>query len=235
MNPFYRLYRGLEREGPGEAADVAWAAQKAGLAPNARICDVGCGSGADIGPLLAAAPQGHVTAIDKQAHFIEEARQQYGTDARVTLQAGDMADINGPYDFIWCAGAAYFLGVREALTLWRDALASGGVIAFSEPCWWQDPASAMARALWDEYPAMTDEDGIQDRVTAAGFETLATRRVADAGWDIYYASLEARIDQLRPDADAALTAVLDDSATETATWRACSGEYGYLLSLVRPL
>ncbi len=234
MKPFYKLYQGLDREGPGNPADVTWATDVVGLAKDARICDVGCGSGADIGPLLAAAPDGHVTAIDKQAHFIDEARQRVGSDSRVTLQTGDMADIGGPYDFIWCAGAAYFLGVTQALKLWRKSLAPGGVIAFSEPCWWQDPTSAEARALWDDYAAMTAEEGIQARIDAAGYETLATRRIDEDGWNVYYASLEARIDLLRPEADAALTEVLDASTTEIATWRACPGEYGYLLSVVRP-
>ncbi|MFC6759581.1 hypothetical protein ACFQFQ_08945 [Sulfitobacter porphyrae] len=46
MTAFYQLHRDLPREGPGEAADVAWATALADLAPVARVADVACGPGA---------------------------------------------------------------------------------------------------------------------------------------------------------------------------------------------
>lgn len=42
---FFALHRDLPREGPGEAADVAWALEVAGVAPGARVADAGCGPG----------------------------------------------------------------------------------------------------------------------------------------------------------------------------------------------
>ncbi|MCP5058844.1 MAG: class I SAM-dependent methyltransferase [bacterium] len=231
---FFILHRGLPREGPGEPADVAWAAGVVGLAPDAAICDAGCGPGADIEALLAAAPQGHVTAIEGHAPFVDDLRLRWGDHPRVTSRVGDMSRLQGPFDLIWCAGALYFLGVTEGLTAWTGALAPGGAVAFSEPCWFTATPSDAALAFWAEYPGVTDAEGIDARVRAAGYETLATRRVSDAGWEAYYSPMQARIAELRPDADAELRAELDLNVEEIAGWRATRAESGYLLSVVRP-
>lgn len=236
MAAFFTLHRDLPREGPGEDADVAWAAQMAGLQPNAQMADVACGPGGDIAALLHAAPKGHVTALDKTPHFVEAARKAWGDDPRTTILKADMGRIANTYDMIWCAGAVYFLGVAPALTQWRKSLRKGsGVIAFSEPCWFTDAPSDRARALWANYPAMTDAAGIATHVTAVGYETLGTRKLSEAAWEAYYGPMDARIAILRKGADAALCTVLDAAEEETACWRAQSQDFGYLLSVVRPL
>ena len=40
---FFTVHRGLPREGPGTAEDVAWACGLAGLPEGAVICDAVCG------------------------------------------------------------------------------------------------------------------------------------------------------------------------------------------------
>lgn len=234
MSAFFTLHDDLPREGPGTEDDVAWAAGVAGLGASARICDAGSGPGGDIAALLDAAPAAQVTAIDAHAPFVEAIRTRWGRDSRVTAKVGDMAEITGPFDFIWSAGAVYFLGVTEALRHWRGALAPGGAVAFSEPCWFVERPSETARAFWGEYTGVTDAAGIDARVRAAGFETRATRPVSDAGWDAYFGPIEARVAALRPGADADLTAVLDEAEAESAHWRAARHETGYLISVVMP-
>ncbi|WP_227269373.1 class I SAM-dependent methyltransferase [Roseobacter weihaiensis] len=231
---FFDLHRDLPREGPGEPADVAWAADVAGVRPDARICDAACGPGADIAALLAAAPQGHVTAMDKVEAFVAQAQARHGQDPRTDIRTGDMSKITGPYDLIWCAGAVYFLGVTEALRLWRKALAPQGTIAFSQPCWFTDTPSEAARAGWADYPAMTDEAGLQAHITKAGYHCLASRRLSDAAWEGYYSPLDARIAKLRPGATGDLAAVLDEAEAEAALWRAERATFGYTLCVVRP-
>lgn len=235
MNAFFELHRNLPREGPGEPADVAWATRLAGVGPQAQIADVGCGPGADIDALIAAAPQGHVTALDKTPHFVEEARARWRGDGRVTILKADMAAIRNRYDMIWCAGAVYFLGVTEALTAWRKVLLPGGAVAFSEVCWFGDKRSERARNLWMQYPDMTDEAGVAARIDAAGYEVLGTRWLSDAAWEAYFGPIDQRIAALRPHADDALTHVLDEATEEAACWRAHRDEFGYLLSVVRPI
>ncbi len=140
-----------------------------------------------------------------------------------------------PYDLIWSAGAVYFLGIGPALTAWRDALKPGGAVAFSHPCHFTNVPSPEARAFWEGY-ATTDAAGIDAQVRGAGYRTLATRRVGDAGWQAYYLGLGARAAQLRPkaEADPDLAKVLRIAETEIATWHRVKAETGYLLSVVRP-
>jgi len=234
MTAFFQLHRNLPREGPGEPADVAWAAQIAGIGAKAEIADVGCGPGADIDALIAAAPQGQVTALDKTPHFVEEARARWQGDSRVTILKADMAAIHNRYDLIWCAGAIYFIGVTEALTAWRKVLLPGGAVAFSEICWFTDTPSQRARSFWAQNPGMTDEAGVQARIQAAGYEVLGRRQLSDAAWEAYFGPIDQRISALRPSADAALTEILDAAEEEAACWRAHRNEFGYLLSVVRP-
>lgn len=237
FNPeaFFTLHRDLPREGPGEPADIAWAARLAGLAQEAEIADIACGPGADIAALLKAAPNGHVTALDKNAHFIDAARANWRDDPRVMILKADMERIKNTYDLIWCAGAVYFLGVTEALSLWRKSLKPGGIVAFSEPCWFKETRTPRAENNWSEYPAMTDAAGIAERVAAAGYEVLGTRALSDAAWEAYYTPLDARIAALETGANAELSQVLAEAKEEAACWRAHRDEFGYLLTVARPL
>lgn len=231
---FFKLHRDLPREGPGEDADVAWAAQIAGLREDARICDAACGPGADIPALLKAAPQGHVVAMDKVDHFAAQAQALYGHDPRTQIFAGDMTEIEGPFDFIWCAGAVYFIGIKEALRLWRPVLSSGGAIAFSQVCWLTAHPSERARAGWADYADMTDEAGVREAIETAGYECIAERRLSDAAWENYYTPLDQRIAALREGAAGALADVLDEAEAEAGLWRGERTAFGYLLCVVRP-
>lgn len=235
LDAFFDLHRGLPREGPGEEADVAWAANTAQLRLEALICDAACGPGADIAALRRAAPQGRVTAMDKIAHFVAEAKARHGDDPSVDLRVGDMMALDGPFDLIWCAGALYFVGITEGLKRWRTALAPGGVVAFSEVCWFSADRPAEAVSLWSDYPAMTDAEGIADHVAAAGYTTIATRKLSDEAWEGYYRPLDQRIAALAPTATGALVDVLAEARREAEVWRAHRGSFGYLLSVVRPV
>jgi len=230
---FFTLHADLPREGPGETADVAWAAEVAQLESGARVLDAACGPGGDIGALLRAAATGHVTALDSHAPFIAAAATRFGHHGRVSLQVGDMAAVTGPYDLIWCAGAVYFLGINAALSTWRKALADGGVIAFSEPCFFVDDPSEDARAFWDGYAAQS-AGGIAVQIAAAGYDLVATRKLSDVAWESYYRPMEARIAALRHGASRELASVLDEGAAEISRWRQHRAETGYLLCVVRP-
>lgn len=234
---FFALHRNLPREGPGRAADVLWALAEAGTPARAHICDVACGPGADTVTLAEARPDARILALDGTAHFVAEARARTASfGSRVQVAAGDMARLAGAFDLIWCAGAVYFMGVTEALTAWRAALAPGGRVAFSEPVLLSDPPSACARTFWqDEYPGITALAGIEARVVAAGFRLLGHRMVVGAPWAEYFLPLESRIATLRaagPGAD--LKAVLDEAAREIAHWHDCPSDIAYALCVVEP-
>lgn len=229
MSAFWTVHSDLPREGPGTPDDVHWAAGVSGCGTDAKICDVACGPGADIATWLEVAPQGHVTAVERHAPFVA----RIPPDPRVTVITGDMAKLQGQFDLIWCAGAVYFLGVEKALSIWRDHLRPGGHIAFSEPCYFTQTPSPGAQAFWGGHPVI-QASGIADQIRAAGFETLATRPVSDAGWEAYYKPMEARLQRLAQGADAELRAAITEHETEIEGWRANRSETGYLLSVVRP-
>jgi SAM-dependent methyltransferase len=241
---FFTLHRDLPREGPGERGDVAWAADVCGLAADARICDAACGPGADIPALLFAAPSATLTGFDLHRPFVKDATARFAGDARVTIVRARLIAMDdglpdpaglGPFDLIWCAGAAYFHGVTECLTAWHGALAPGGHVGFSDAVYLTDAPRDAVRANWAENPAMSDTAGVAARVTAAGFETVATRVLSDAAWEGYYGPVERRIAALKPQADAALQEVLAEAELEARIWREHRDEFGYLLSVVRPL
>lgn len=232
---FFTVHGDLPREGPGEAADVAWALALACLPEGAAICDAGAGAGGDVAALLAV-PEARVLAVDTHPGFVAQMRARFAGEARVTVEEADMGELAahpaGPFDMIWCAGALYFLGLEEGLSRLAAALRPGGVLAFSEPCHFVDAPSEAAVAFWDGYP-VRDAAGIAAAVAAAGFENLGARKVAEAGWEAYYGPLEARIAALRPGAGAALTEMLDLCADEAAQWRRVKDETGYLLTVAR--
>jgi hypothetical protein len=145
-----------------------------------------------------------------------------------------MAQIEGPFDFIWCAGAVYFLGVTEALKVWRSALAPGATVAFSQVCWFTDTPSEAARAGWADYADMTNQAGVLSAIEAAGYDCLDTRRLSDFAWEAYYTPLDHRVAALEPGDTAHMRQVLAESRAEAALWRRHRAEFGYLLCVVRP-
>lgn len=232
---FFTVHHDLPREGPGEAADVAFALDLAGLTPGASICDAGAGTGGDVAALLAA-PGVRVLAIDTQESFVAAMQVRLGGAPRVRVERWDMAALQAhpraPFDLIWCAGALYFLGLEDGLAAMGRALRPGGVLAFSEPCFrTADPTDA-ARDFWEGYPTRPEAD-ILRAVSAAGYEVLGARVLSDRAWEAYYRPMEARIAALRPGADDRLAAMLDLCANEAATWRAVRAETGYLLTVAR--
>lgn len=234
MSALIALHADLPRAGPGDRDSLDWALGMARPPRNARICDAGCGPGADIAGLLDHAPDGHVLALDLQADFVERVATEWKREGRVTARQGDMADPGGPFDLIWSAGAVYHLGVTEALRGWRAALAPGGRVVFSELTWREAPSEA-ARRFWHAYPAMTDEDGVRARIDSAGYRLLDRLFLSPAAWRAYYGPLEERMQAARLSGpDPATMAAIDEITREIALWRDHGDEYGYLLCVVEP-
>jgi len=233
MEGFFRIHDGLPREGPGSAEDVAWAIEQAKLTDIGQILDAGSGPGSDVPFLRAVAPRAQILAIDSHAPFIADLNARFADDPGVTGQTGDMMSVPGPFDLIWCAGAIYFVGVTEALTGWRSALAPGGAVAFSQACLFRPDPPTAVDALLEGYP-VTDAAGIAAQVAAAGYDLVASRPVPDAAWEAYYQPMEARIATLRPGADPGLSTALDEAETEIATWRRHRRDFGYQLCVARP-
>ena len=238
MDPlFEELYAGLVHAGPGSRIDTLRALDLTGLNDPLRVLDIGCGPGASALTLLEALPEAEFTAADLHAPFLAEAAHRAaaaGHGGRVHALAADMRALPfapGRFDLLWSEGAAYLMGVPEALRAWHPLLASGGRIAFSEPVWLTADPHPRARAVFAGYPAMTDIDGVRDRIAAAGLRLVADFLVSDQAWANYYDPLAARAAELAAIHGAAHP-VLAESAEEIAVRRDHGSDYGYAFFIV---
>ena len=232
---FFVVHRGLDREGPGEAADVAWALDVARTPAEARILDAACGPGADTVTLAQARTEAEIDAIEITPHFVEETRARVAPFRdRVTVTEGSYLDLDGQYDLIWCAGAVYFHGITEVLSAWAPHVAPGGAVAFSEPSWMIAPPSDAAKAFWaDEYAPKSLAE-IEAEIHAAGWGVLGQRWVVDEPWAAYYGPMSARLDRLEEnDQPPDVTDVIRESRSEIARWQAAREEIAYSLFVVR--
>lgn len=230
MEPaFFEVHKDLPREGPGLPEDVTWALGQCADMPE-RVLDAACGPGADTVTLAQALPQAQITAVDLHPGFVDQATTRTASfGPRVAARVDDMFALDGPFDLIWCAGAAYFVGLTEALSRWQPNLTPGGIVAASEPVL-PPGAGAAARAFWMDYPGVTDTAGVLAQVRAAGFEPTASRLISVPAWESYYTPLQARLDLLRADgADPSLARHIDEAQHEIDLWRVAPEQIAYLL------
>jgi trans-aconitate 2-methyltransferase len=109
----------------------AWAtevlARLQGIAPDATVLDVGCGTGRVTEALMELVPRGRVLAMDASADMVELARQRLGDRAEVWCQDALELDLNESVDAIVSTAALHWVGEHDRL--WRRlarALLPGG-------------------------------------------------------------------------------------------------------------
>ncbi|HSZ13333.1 MAG TPA: methyltransferase domain-containing protein [Solirubrobacteraceae bacterium] len=109
------------------AADVL--ARLEGIAPDATVLDVGCGTGRVTEVLLEFVPRGRVLAVDASPEMVELARARLGARARVWRGDALELALDEPVDAI--VSTAAFHWVPDHDRLWArlaDALTPGGVL-----------------------------------------------------------------------------------------------------------
>lgn len=230
---FWTVHADLPRQGPGDLASLNRALQSAGVRPEWRGFDAGCGPGADLPGL--SVRLAHVTACDLYAPFVAQA--QALNLPNVTLYTGSMTDIaqhapDAGFDLVWCAGALYFLGVEDGLRCFKEALTKQGVVCFSEPCLFAESTPEI-ESFWGGYPTV-DQAGIADQVARAGFEVIDAFPLPDVAWEAYFAPMETRLAMLRgQDPDADLQDAIQEAEVEIARWRRLRRDTGYLMVTAR--
>ncbi|MGG7566347.1 SAM-dependent methyltransferase [Rhodovulum sp. DZ06] len=237
---FLRLHSGLGREAPGSAAATLRALQIAAPPENARVLELGCGPGAAVEALLGARGDIHVTGLDLHAPYVAEAAKRaeaMGARTRFTGVVADMSapPLSGPFETIWCEGAAYAIGVEAALRAWAPLLVPGGCVALSEAVWLTAEPDPRARAVFAEYPGMADLATLRARVVAAGYEPVSAFELGAEEWDNYYLPLAARCDALEDEFSATEEGrhVLDVTREEIAARGAAGRDYGYVFIVAR--
>ncbi len=205
VDVFYDVQSGLARQGPGDDDSTLRAVRACTDLPTpCAVLDVGCGPGMQT-MALARALDGHVTAVDNCEEYLQQLRRTVRDAAladRVDVRSGDMNKLDiapASFDLIWCEGAAYIMGVREALTAWRPLLREGGYLAFTELVWLTDtPPNEVGEFFKKEYPAMTTVAGVRTTIAEIGYRLITDFTLPDAAWwDDYYGPLRSKLPGLR--------------------------------------
>jgi trans-aconitate 2-methyltransferase len=101
------------------APQQAWAAdviaRLAGIAPDATVLDVGCGTGRVTESLFALVPRGHVLAVDASAEMVELARRRLGARATVWRQNVLELELDAPVDAVVSTAALHWVGDHDRL------------------------------------------------------------------------------------------------------------------------
>lgn len=229
---FFELHTGLLREAPGGTEETLKALALTGLGGAVRVLDIGCGPGAAVVAILGALPEAKAVAVDLHAPFLAEAAlraEKAGVGARLETLKADMGALPfepGRFDLLWCEGAIYFLGIGQALDLWRPLLAPGGRIAFTDAVWLAEKPGPDVRAFWSGYPGMTDRAGVRATIAAAGWRLLGEFVLPERAWERYYGPLGARCEALAAE-HGADHPVLAEARREIGIWREHGRDYGY--------
>ena len=115
------------------APQQAWAsevlARLEGIAPDASVLDVGCGTGRVTAALAALVPRGRVQAIDASPDMVELARRRLGDRAEVWCQDVLDLDVADPVDAIVSTATLHWVTDHDRLwTRLAGALRPGGVL-----------------------------------------------------------------------------------------------------------
>ncbi len=236
MKMFFKIYEGLDREGPGNYKAAKRAFDLCGNLPDrASILELGCGSGGAT-MNLAQLANGTVIATDVYQPYLDQLvkrAKEAGVGDRVTVGKKDMAALDfepESFDLLWCEGAAYIMGVDKALGYWKQFLKPGGYLVFSDAVWLARDVPDEVREFWAEgYPEMRFPEDTVAAAEAAGYRVLDHFTLDTVSWDDFYRDLEHRLDDveeaLGDDPDA--RAIIDISRRENELYHAYPGTYGY--------
>lgn len=241
---FFTIFEGLPRQGPGLDDCTARAFHTIpDLPADARILDIGCGSGMQTLALARLCPGATIIASDIHQPFLDDVTERAakaGLDGRITCLRASMEDLPfpaGSFDLIWAEGSAFVMGFSEALSSWKRLLKQGGYLAISDLFWFTHTPTEECRQFFErQYPAMVHEEEACGMIRDAGYTILATLQLPDAAWwKHYYIPLARRLEVLKeqyPD-DQEVQALLASVEEEIAVFRTHSREYGYYLFIVK--
>ena len=235
---FFDVHSGLPREGPGSRESTRRALALAGTLPSdAKVLDIACGPGMQTMDLADFLPGAEITAVDTHAPFVEEANRraaERGVDDRVHAGIGNMRELAfapDSFDLIWCEGAAYIMGVGEALKAWRPLLKAGGRLALTDAVWLRDDPPPRVTRCWADYPDMRDTEQRRGLVAESGYRLLGDFVLPESDWwDDYCGPQMRRIDEIAPKyaGDPVAEAVLEECREENAVFREFPEYFAYL-------
>lgn len=143
-------------------------------APDARVLDVGCGTGFATTALLERA--GAVHALDQSVHQLEQAWAKFGKRGPVSFYVGDAERLpfrDGAFDVVWSSGSIeYWPDPVATLAECRRVTRPGGAVLVVGP---DAPRNPVFRAVADAIMLFYDETEADRMFRSAGFGSVSHR------------------------------------------------------------
>ena len=183
----------VERQGPGSPEVTIKALSFIdNLTQNAKIADIGCGTGGQT-MVLAQNTPGTILGIDLFPKFVDIFNQnatKLGLTDKAKAIVGSMDNLpfqDEELDLMWSEGAIYNIGFERGLTEWRRFLKKGGYVAVTEASWFTPERPAEIEQFWlDAYPEI---DTIPSKVAImqkAGYIPVATFILPENCWTEHF-------------------------------------------------
>lgn len=188
-----------ERQGPGsdEMTKKALAALPH-FGSDARILDIGCGTGAST-LVLARETEASLVALDALAPFLDELQARFlseGLQHRVETVLGDMREMpfaHNSFDAIWSEGAIYHIGFARGLREFRQYLKPRGCIAVTEVSWLTDQRPKKIEEYWmQHYSGIDTIDNKLQAISSTGYELLTHFVLPEECWTEHYYSFNRK-------------------------------------------
>ncbi|MBF0423296.1 MAG: class I SAM-dependent methyltransferase [Magnetococcales bacterium] len=228
------IHRELPRKGPGDddLSRQLMAYVRPLLPAPPRMVDMGCGNGHSAF-LLIKELRGHVTAVDFAEPFINELKRRLVNEP-ITPVLGDMLKLGlepKSVDLIWSEGAAFAVGIDNALKTWSSLLKPQGVLVYSDAVWFTPEPSAEVSAFWQTTdPNIRSVGENINRAERLGYRFLAAHSMTQTvWWASYYDPMKKRLDQLEPTVSSGtlMADVIASARREAELFKRYGHEYGY--------
>ena len=193
VNLICEYFSHVERQGPGSPeATLKALSFIEPLSDDARIADIGCGTGGQT-MTLAQHTVGDITGVDFFPHFIDlfnQNAESLNLHHRVSGIIGDMANLSfqdEELDLIWSEGAISHIGFEKGLNEWRKFLKKGGTLAVTEASWFTPERPAEIHDFWmDAYPEIDTISRKVSQMEKAGYLPVATFILPEECWTDYF-------------------------------------------------
>jgi len=189
-----------------------------------RILDIGCGSGVPTLE-LARISGGKVTGMDIDGNALRELEQgagELGLSGSIRTLRCSMSEMkfpDGHFDLVWSEGAAWHIGLREALGGWRGLIPQGGFMVLHDGCWIaDDPPAAIQEYCKENFPGISTHEDNLEMMEGQGYRIIGEFKLPEDAWRrIYFGPLKDRIPPLRKKyaGDEMALAALDREETQT--------------------